>query len=144
MPKVSTMPNPDLNTTPTDAGHVCSTDEFGALIERLTILERDHTPDGWPAVQMRDISALLSRLTSAPVAIMDTRDALGLCAPTEDDFPALYALQGHRVALVDLGPFEAPKKPPQPCRFPSCQFVGCPPQGCYEEPNASMSRDQRR
>ena len=46
-------------------------------------------------------------LTSAPVAIMDTRDVLGLCAPTEADFPALYALQGHRVALVDLGPGNA-------------------------------------
>jgi hypothetical protein len=34
---------------------------------------------------------------------MDTRDALGLCAPTEEDFDALYALQGKRVALVDLG-----------------------------------------
>lgn len=44
-----------------------------------------------------------SRLAAAPVAIMDTRDALGLCAPTEEDFPALYALQGRRVALVDLG-----------------------------------------
>ena len=46
-------------------------------------------------------------LTSAPIAIMDTRDALGLCAPTEADFPALYALQGRRVALVDLGPGNA-------------------------------------
>lgn len=43
------------------------------------------------------------RLAAAPVAIMDTRDALGLCAPSEDDFPALYALKGRRVALVDLG-----------------------------------------
>lgn len=42
-------------------------------------------------------------LTAAPVAIMDTRDALGLCAPTEYDFPALYALKGRRVALVDMG-----------------------------------------
>jgi hypothetical protein len=44
------------------------------------------------------------RVEKAPVAIMDTRDALGLCAPTEEDFPALRALQGRRVALVDLGP----------------------------------------
>ena len=43
------------------------------------------------------------RLAAAPVAIMDTRDALGLCAPTEEDFPALYALKGRRVALVDIG-----------------------------------------
>lgn len=44
-----------------------------------------------------------NRIAAAPVAIMDTREALGLCAPTEEDFPALYALHGHRVALVDLG-----------------------------------------
>ena len=43
-------------------------------------------------------------LLSAPVAVMDSREALGLCAPTEADFPTLYALQGRRVALVDLGP----------------------------------------
>lgn len=44
------------------------------------------------------------KIASATVAIVDTREALGLCAPTEADFPALYALQGRRVALVDLGP----------------------------------------
>lgn len=44
-----------------------------------------------------------NRLAAAPVAIMDTRDVLALCAPTEGDFQALYALQGRRVALVDLG-----------------------------------------
>ena len=47
--------------------------------------------------------ALQDELAAAPVAIMDTRHALGLCAPSEDDFPALYALKGRRVALVDLG-----------------------------------------
>lgn len=45
-----------------------------------------------------------TRLAAAPVAIMDTRCALGLCAPTEDDFPAISALKGRRVALVDIGP----------------------------------------
>jgi len=44
-----------------------------------------------------------NRLSAAPVAIMNTRDALGLCAPTEEDFEALYALQGRRVALVAIG-----------------------------------------
>lgn len=44
-----------------------------------------------------------NKLAAAPVAIMDTRAALGLCAPTEEDFPALEALKGRRVALVDLG-----------------------------------------
>lgn len=48
----------------------------------------------------KDNAALKARIDSAPVAIMDTRDVLGICAPTEDAFDALYALQGHRVRLV--------------------------------------------
>jgi len=51
--------------------------------------------------ELREENAQLRKIIeSAPVAIMDTRDALGICAPTEDDFPALYALQGKRVRLV--------------------------------------------
>jgi len=50
--------------------------------------------------QAAEIARLRHRIESAPVAIMDTRDALGICAPTEEDFPALYALQGKRVRLV--------------------------------------------
>lgn len=47
-----------------------------------------------------EIDRLRARIASAPVALMDTRDALGICAPDEDAFPALYALQGKRVRLV--------------------------------------------
>jgi len=50
------------------------------------------------------LAAEVNRLRAAPVALMDTRAALSVCALKEEDFPALYALQGHRVALVDLGP----------------------------------------
>ena len=32
------------------------------LLKRLRLLEADHTPDGWPAVQMKDISALCDEL----------------------------------------------------------------------------------
>lgn len=53
------------------------------------------------AIAERD--ALRARIENAPVAIMDTRDALGICAPTEEDFLALYALQGKRVRLVVEG-----------------------------------------
>ena len=62
---------------------------------------------GWRvacATLAAEVRRLRATIKAAPVAIMDTRDALGLCAPAEEDFPALYALQGHRVALVDLGP----------------------------------------
>lgn len=61
-----------------------------------------------PARELLELLAEYGRLREAmeraPLAIMDTRDDLGICAPTEDDFPALYALQGHRVALIDMGP----------------------------------------
>jgi len=59
--------------------------------------------DGTPATQ-KQIWTQLERMALAPIALMDTRIALGLCALAEEDFPALYALQGRRVALVDLGP----------------------------------------
>lgn len=49
---------------------------------------------------LADLEKLRARMDSAPVAIMDTRDALGICAPTESEFPALYALRGKRVRLV--------------------------------------------
>ena len=32
------------------------------LIQRMRALEADHAPDGWPAVQMRDISALCAEV----------------------------------------------------------------------------------
>jgi len=32
------------------------------LIERLRVLEQDHKPDGWPAIQMRDVTALLDTI----------------------------------------------------------------------------------
>lgn len=47
----------------------------------------------------------LDALRCAPIAMVDTRDALCLCAPTEEAFPALYALQGKFVALVEVSKF---------------------------------------
>ena len=35
------------------------------LRERLRSFEADHTPDGWPVVRMRDITALLDDLDNA-------------------------------------------------------------------------------
>jgi len=63
-------------------------------------ISREHPGMPW---MVRNVTPLYD-ITAAPVAVMDTREVLGLCAPTEEDFPALYALRGRRVALVDLGP----------------------------------------
>jgi hypothetical protein len=38
---------------------------LSALRDRLRSFEADHTPDGWPAVRMRDITALLDDLDNA-------------------------------------------------------------------------------
>jgi hypothetical protein len=32
------------------------------LIERVRMLEKDHSPDGWPSIQMRDVSNLASTI----------------------------------------------------------------------------------
>ena len=39
------------------------------LIKRMRLLEQDHKPDGYPAVQMRDISALLDMLEADGVPV---------------------------------------------------------------------------
>ncbi|MCK0507938.1 hypothetical protein [Aromatoleum anaerobium] len=58
---------------------------------------------GWRVVCMllaEEVRRMRQQIADAPSAFMDTRDVLGICAPTEADFPALYALQGCRVRLV--------------------------------------------
>lgn len=52
--------------------------------------------------KLEQVAAIVRAVEGAPEAIMDTRDALGICAPTEEDSPALYALQGKRVKLVEV------------------------------------------
>ena len=69
--------------------------------ERMAVLERESE---MRRIALHEAMLEADTLRAAPVAIVDTRDALGLCAPAEEDFTALYALQGRRVALVDLGP----------------------------------------
>lgn len=52
----------------TDTSHLATTDD-GALLERMGGFERDHAPDGWPAIQMRDVTALcdlVERLAGGP------------------------------------------------------------------------------
>lgn len=65
-------------------------DISGLLRESTTEIERLRA----------EVEGLRARIEGAPVAVMDTRASLGICAPTEADFPAIYALQGKRVALV--------------------------------------------
>ena len=57
--------------------------EASSLVERLRLLEADHEPDGWPAVQLRDITALCSEIDRLRAALL----RCGRCehADTDDD-----------------------------------------------------------
>ena len=39
-------------------------DDYQELIERLRGFEIDHSPDGWPAIRMREISAMCDAIES--------------------------------------------------------------------------------
>ena len=39
------------------------------LTEKMRLLEADHSPDGWPAVQMRDVTALVDEIERLTVAL---------------------------------------------------------------------------
>jgi len=56
------------------------------------------------AQSIADAMNLADRVAAAPLALMDTRTALGICALDDTCFPSLYALQGRRVRLLDAGP----------------------------------------
>jgi hypothetical protein len=71
--------------------------------EMLAACERDRIGPHPGNETLAALCRLALEVMDAPEAIMDTRDALGICAPTEEDFPALYALQGQRVRLVRVG-----------------------------------------
>ena len=69
--------------------------------------QSDDLSTKWPILAEKALNILAAeverlqlRINSAPLAMMDTRDALGVCALKEDDFPALYALQGKKVRLI--------------------------------------------
>ena len=52
------------------------------LMGRMRTLEADHAPDGWPAVQMQDITALCDAIvarseTGALMLVAQIREALG-------------------------------------------------------------------
>jgi hypothetical protein len=74
---------------------------FAAVNDYVHGVDRYFEELQWLALGMAtEIDKLRQRIAEAPRAIMDTRDILGICAPTEEDFPALYAIQGRRVRLV--------------------------------------------
>jgi hypothetical protein len=97
----------DDDNTPREVG---SNAGLGPILDALASLRRQlderESDDAETSLLLtvERATALLDVMAGAPSAIMDTRAELAVCAEREEDFPALYALQGRRVLLVDLGP----------------------------------------
>ena len=68
------------------------------LIERMRVLEIDHEPNGWPAIQMRDISAMCDAIES-PLNALDVADSEVKRTAAERD-AALAELAKYRDAPV--------------------------------------------
>ena len=75
------------------------------FVAKMRSYEQDHGPDGWPAIQMKDVSALCSIIEAQREALKDDLDTLvyvrqyfektGLSALTDCDM----AIAGTRAAL---------------------------------------------
>ena len=53
------------------------------LIERLRSFESDHTPEGWPAIKMKEISALLEMIDKLNAEVQEQARLLGISAERE-------------------------------------------------------------
>jgi uncharacterized small protein (DUF1192 family) len=49
---------------------------MNTLIERVRMLEKDHSPDGWPSIQMRDVSNLASTIEALQAEVERLKDQL--------------------------------------------------------------------
>ena len=71
------------------------------LIDRMRALQADHEPDGWPAVQMRDITALVgmvealqAELGGAGLTVRIPFDRLRMAGPDGDSASEWAMLHG--------------------------------------------------
>ena len=62
------------------------TEALPALIERFRGLHFDHAPDGWPAVQTREITALLARITELESQLAQRFDAADMATAAAQGF----------------------------------------------------------
>lgn len=71
------------------------------LLERMKLLEVDHTPDGWPAVQMKDISAMVVMIESKTPSRVSCRACHKLpaqiCGPCQFDAQQSLQMQVDRL-----------------------------------------------
>ena len=63
------------------------------LIERLRLLEQDHESDGWPAVRMRDITALLDALEALRAEVERLTDCLAAANVNHEKFERRWYLE---------------------------------------------------
>jgi len=90
---------------------VTLTDGLPAILARIRALEADHAPDGWPEVQMRDLTAMRDEIMHLLAALEQAWSAL-------DDLKAQPQPETVRIALsVAKGALGMCK----PCAEPDCK-----------------------
>lgn len=77
-------------------------EKLSDFLEDMALMREFTSSDIEYPRKFREAARIVRSVEDAPEAVMDTRDVLGICAPTEEDFPALYALQGKLVRLVEV------------------------------------------
>ena len=73
-----------------------NSDKLESLIKRCRLLEIDHKPDGWPAIQMQDVSMLCDAVENAIPALDRLQDRLeqGAKIVFQDDRWCLFQKDG--------------------------------------------------
>jgi hypothetical protein len=58
------------------------------LVQQMRVFEVDHTPDGWPAIRMREVSALCDEIEALKLAEEGAKEAFGHVVQQKQDAEA--------------------------------------------------------
>jgi len=72
--------------------------DYTKLIERVRVYEQDHAPDGWPAIKMRDVSALADAIES-----LQAENERLKADRERDAFRLVWAMNWMRMSVHDHG-----------------------------------------
>ena len=62
--------------------------DMSCLVRRVRIYEKDHAPDGWPAVEMSMLTEMANQLEAARKDLKEAGDCIYRLARSNDDYIA--------------------------------------------------------
>ena len=95
------LPWPSDEQILADLGRKDSEADLTILLGRMRLLEQDHGPDGWPAVQMRDITALCDAVMRGGSTAREAHRLRALLAQAESSLNAIENLCALNPRLAD-------------------------------------------